>query len=100
MAATAGATRYRMRRAVCGLALTLAAFAAAGWSSQTAAEPREGAFEGRVVVVAEGETMWDLVLPFAPAGEDPHAWVAKVAEHNRIDPGRVRPGDALRIPAS
>ncbi|MFO8076842.1 MAG: hypothetical protein ACQETV_01310 [Actinomycetota bacterium] len=51
-----------------------------------------------VVVVAEGETMWELVLPHAPAGADPHAFVAEVAARNGVDPGRLEPGTALRVP--
>lgn len=72
----------------------------AGSSEKVDASPRSGASGGRIVVVADGETLWELVLPHAPEGSDPHAWIAEVAEHNGIDPGHVQPGDALRIPPS
>ncbi len=97
------ARRYQARRVLLGLALTGVLFAAGEITSSTAAEPIgpvEPAERERVVVVGEGETLWDLALPFAPAGHDPHEWLAVVADHNGIEVGDIHPGDAIRLPRS
>ncbi|GEM_PF-4354021 len=105
-----GTARTRRRRAaVLGVALGALALTAGplgtawGADGETVVPAQVGTAE-RVdpeevlVVVAPGETMWELVLPHAPAGADPHAFVAEVAARNGVDPGRLEPGMALRVP--
>jgi hypothetical protein len=53
-----------------------------------------------VVVVAAGQTVWQLALPHAPAGTPAHAFVADVLAHNGRTSAHVRPGDVLRIPVA
>lgn len=110
-AGTGGARRARAAAlvvALAALALT-AGHLGTAWgaadegdvAAPAAAEADAGEAPGAdevVVVVAAGETMWELVLPHAPAGADPHAFVAEVAARNGVDPGGLEPGTALRVP--
>jgi hypothetical protein len=50
------------------------------------------------VVVAQGETVWDLVVPHLPAGTDAQAYVAAVLELNGLEATAVAPGTVLRLP--
>lgn len=50
------------------------------------------------VVVQPGETVWDLVGPYVPAGTDRSVYAATVAEANDVDPRRLPPGTVLRLP--
>ncbi len=99
----------RRRAAVFSIALGALALAAgplgAAWGADgetvepAGASAVEGVDVGEVlVVVAPGETMWEVVLPHAPAGADPHGFLAEVAARNGVDPGRLEPGTALRVP--
>jgi hypothetical protein len=101
---TASRPRTRFGQSVVCCAVVLAVWAVTGMQASDAAEPAAvpvGDVEASsdvVVVVAEGETVWDLVLPYAPAGSDPHEWVALVARHNDVEPRAIRPGEVLRVP--
>lgn len=50
------------------------------------------------VVVADGDTLWDLVAPYAPAGVDPAVYVAEVAAAGGHDPRALVPGTVVRLP--
>lgn len=50
------------------------------------------------VVVGEGDTLWDLVLPYTPAGADPAVFVAEVAASSGLDPRALVPGTVIRLP--
>lgn len=52
----------------------------------------------RVVVVSRGETVWDLAVAHAPAGEHRQVYVAEVLARNDVDPARLLPGTVLRLP--
>ena len=99
----------RRYAAMLGVALAAVMVAAAplasAWGADEPAAPASGVAEPDgagveevLVVVAPGETMWELVLPHAPAGADPHGFLAEVAARNGVDPGELEPGMALRVP--
>lgn len=50
------------------------------------------------VVVGPGETLWEHVVPYTPAGAHPMAYIVEVAAYNDIDPRAVPPGTVLRLP--
>lgn len=56
------------------------------------------AAEPITVVVAPGETLWDIAAPHAPAGTEPMAYVVQIAAHNGVDPRAVQPGTVLQLP--
>src|SRR5690606_33407458 len=86
------------RLALLGVALVLVAIAAvavlllrpAPSIARQVAEPADV-----VVVVGEGETVWDVVAPHVPAGGDRAAYVAEVVAANGIDAREIAPGTAL-----
>jgi hypothetical protein len=51
-----------------------------------------------VVVVSDGETLWDVARRYAPAGADRSAWVVDVATRNALDPATIRPGTPVLVP--
>lgn len=97
MARTCDIRRRRMIVALGGVACVLLLTGVGGEpaSSSAAADPQGGEV---VVVATEGDTLWNLALPHAPEGADPHAWLAEVAEHNDLDARALRPGAPVRIP--
>ena len=50
------------------------------------------------VVVAPGETVWDIAMDYLPHGQRPQVYVAEILRHNDIDPAAVVPGAALQLP--
>jgi len=106
--------RYRLRRAVAGLALVVASAAAvvALGLLARAAEP-EGVSAGRpastvagvrpaapVVVTAEsGETVWEVASRVAPelSGPQRAALAERIAADNALPSVRLRPGQVLRV---
>ena len=49
------------------------------------------------VVVAPGQTLWDIAGRYAPAGRDITGWAAEIAAYNDVDAQAVRPGTPLVI---
>jgi hypothetical protein len=96
--------RHRPRARRPALAMLLTAVVAAVWigvADGSAAAP-PGAAPGAataVLVVAPGDTLWELASAHAPAGADPQAWAAAVAARNHIDGGALEPGTVLEVPA-
>ncbi|HWH33354.1 MAG TPA: hypothetical protein VNU01_11855 [Egibacteraceae bacterium] len=91
---------YWRRRAV---ALVVLVLALAG--ALTLLAPNSGAAPARepeplLLVVGPGDTVLDLVRPFAPEGSDPRAFAAEVLEASDLDGRAVRPGAVLRLPRS
>ncbi|QBI21292.1 hypothetical protein ER308_18085 [Egibacter rhizosphaerae] len=72
----------------------LAEAQAAPAPSDAPAGVRASEVDGGIVVVGEGETLWEL----APAEVDPQAWAGEVAAHNEVEPTEVRAGQPLRVP--
>ena len=52
------------------------------------------------VVVAPGETVWDIAQEYLPEGQNAHAYVARVLTYNGIDAAAVAPGTVLQLPRS
>ncbi len=50
------------------------------------------------LVLGEGETVWDLVLPHLPAGVDAQSYVRSVLDHNGLLATAVPPGTVIRLP--
>jgi hypothetical protein len=50
------------------------------------------------VVLAPGQTLWDLARRYAPDGADRSAWVTRVADSNNVDPGALQAGTSLLLP--
>ena len=50
------------------------------------------------VVIAPGETVWDIAYDYAPEGQHPQAYVAEVLRYNDLDAAAVLPGTVLRLP--
>lgn len=51
-----------------------------------------------IVVVSQGETLWDLALAHTPPGQDPLAYLAEVIALNGVQATALQPGMALRLP--
>jgi hypothetical protein len=94
--------RPRARRPLLAVLLT-AVVAAAGIAvaGGSAAAPT-GALPGAAttaLVVAPGDTLWDLARVHAPAGTDAQEWAAAVAAGNDLEAGVLVPGTVLRVPS-
>ena len=50
------------------------------------------------VVVAPGQTLWDIARRYAPADRDLTAWAAEIAAYNDVEAQTVQPGTPLVIP--
>jgi hypothetical protein len=92
---------YRRRRLLAAVALlVLAGVAVLGWSGlraqdATAAVP----VTAQTVVVAPGDTVWDLARAHAPAGVSVSAYAQEIVRVNGVEPAALAPGSVLRLPA-
>jgi hypothetical protein len=50
------------------------------------------------VVVAPGQTLWDIAAQYVPADRDLTGWAAEIAAVNDVDAQALRPGTPLVIP--
>lgn len=50
------------------------------------------------LVIGQGETVWDLAAPHAPAGANVEVYVAEVLAHNGLEATAVAPGTVVRLP--
>ena len=82
--------------AVLTVAVVVLAICAA-WAMRSYASPEGGVVEA-TVVVAPGETVWDIAYDYAPQGQHPQAYIAEVLRYNGVDAGAVAPGTVLRLP--
>lgn len=82
--------------AVLTIAVVVLAICAA-WAMRSYAAPDAGVVEA-TVVVAPGETVWDIAYDYAPQGQHPQAYIAEVLRYNGVDAGAVAPGTVLRLP--
>jgi hypothetical protein len=53
---------------------------------------------GPLIVVGEGDTVWELVGPHVPAGVDRGVYAAEVVATNDLDPRHIAPGTVVRLP--
>ena len=87
--------RRRVVLALSALILALAFVLTVGRSSGVPASA-PGAPE--VVVVRNGDTLWDVAGRYAAEGVDPRAYVDAIVATNHLDQP-LRPGTALRLPS-
>ncbi len=60
---------------------------------------RPGTVSGPVRVVRAGDTLWAVARGIVGAEGDPRPVVARLRAINGIEPGSLRPGMTLRLPA-
>jgi nucleoid-associated protein YgaU len=94
---TAMVARYRRAAAMVAFALVLIGLVASALYARGDA-PVTGPAATTVVVVQQGDTLWDLALQYGPPGADPRATVAQIRRANGIVGSLIYPGDALRVP--
>ena len=84
------------RRLVAALVLVaVVGLIAVAWASRSEASAPAAT---QTVVVAPGDTLWDIAAPLAAPGESVHVLVAEIAEANAVDAGALRPGTVLHVP--
>lgn len=100
------ARTYALRRAAVLLVIVLLAAGAAaflgartsgGGSAAAPAQPSGG--DQQSVVLAPGETLWDVLAPHTPAGTGRQDFIALVLDANGLDGSAVAPGRVIRLPA-
>lgn len=102
----------RRRRAV--LAVVAAAAFAAGVLAASVGEsglpgragsagagqgPHPAPSAGETVVVAPGDTVWDLAQEHRPEGMRAREYVTAILERNDMEPTALRPGTVVRLPS-
>ncbi len=89
------AAKVRRRRAfvVTGFLLLSLALPAASRAIAGGGEPSSTSY-----VVQAGDTLWSIAVRQAP-GRDPRVVVDTIVRANAVDPGRLVPGQELRLPA-
>lgn len=95
--ATRGRSSAAIRRRRSAAVAALVAVTVGGLALRSDAAPAT-APAPVTVVVAPGDTVWDLALAHLPPGSSPHAYVAEVLARNDVDAAAVRPGTVLRLP--
>jgi nucleoid-associated protein YgaU len=78
-----------------GGVVALGAWPVAARTDQPAPPPAPS----RRVLVKYGDSLWTLAREYGDPRRDVRAIVAEIARANRIDPGELRPGQVLLIPA-
>ena len=86
------------RRIAAVLVIAVVALAVSGlWAMRSEASSDAGVVEA-TVVVAPGDTVWDIAAAYTPAGAHPQAYVAEVLRYNDLTASAVLPGTVLRLP--
>ena len=87
-----------LRRRIAAALTVIALIMALGvtWAMRSEAAP-DGIVEA-TVVVAPGETVWDIANQYVPDGTHPQTYVAHVLRYNDLEAGAVLPGTVLRLP--
>ena len=86
------------RRIAAVLVIGVVALVVSGlWAMRSEASSDTGPLEA-TVVVAPGETVWEIANEYVPAGAHPQAYVARVLRYNNVDAASVQPGTVLRLP--
>ncbi|HWO70737.1 MAG TPA: LysM peptidoglycan-binding domain-containing protein [Actinomycetota bacterium] len=81
------------------VALAIPAGRALGASSADGGPGGAGRRAARVVVVRPGDTLWGIAAALVGPAGDPRPVVDAIARANGVDPGAIRPGQVLEIPA-
>ena len=86
------------RRIAAVLVVAVVALVVSGlWAMRSEASSDAGVVEA-TVVVAPGDTVWDIAAAYTPAGAHPQAYVAEVLRYNDLTASAVLPGTVLRLP--
>lgn len=104
------ARAYAIRRGVAAAAVLLVAGLVAAGLLTSAGARTPAAITGPArataaaarpdtVVLAPGETLWEVVAPHVPAGTDRQAFLAEVLDLNDVDGLAILPGQVLTLPA-
>lgn len=88
--ATVGAATAATAQAAASSEATARSAAALPAAAEPAWEP--------TVVIAPGETVWELAAPHAPAGADLQVYVEEVLRHNGLEATAIPPGTVIRLP--
>jgi hypothetical protein len=92
---------FWLRRALALLAaigLVIAMVGAAGAIRSVTAPAEPTARTNLTVVIAPGQTLWDIAARYAPADRDVTGFAAEIAELNDVDALSVQPGTPLVVP--
>jgi nucleoid-associated protein YgaU len=50
------------------------------------------------VVIRAGDTIWNIAETYGPAEGDTRVYVRKICNANKIDPGKIYPGQTILVP--
>lgn len=92
---------FWMRRALVLALLVGALLAVVGGARAIGPGPDDEAQITRTdltVVVAPGETLWQIATRYAPQDRDLVEWSNEIARRNNVDPRALQPGTPLVIP--
>lgn len=94
-------TRGRVVVTLLVAAVLIAAALAIGFFAgvPTASAGSNSAMSYTSVTVGEGDNLWDVVQPHAPAGHDVRDYILLVQEVNDLESTVVHPGQVLELPA-
>lgn len=88
---------YLRRRVAAVLTIAALALAISGlWAMRSNAASDAGV--AATVVVAPGDTVWDIAVAYLPEGQRPQVYVAEIIRHNDVDPAAITPGTVLELP--
>ncbi len=90
-----GTPRWRRWALLAALAATLGALSAAGGRELGTPEERPAL----LVKVSYGDSLWTIAREHGDPRRDVREMVAEIRRANGVDPGKLRPGSALVIPA-
>jgi hypothetical protein len=92
----------RSHRVLCGLiGLIVVSCVLVGFVRPITLEasgPTRPALPLRTVVISQGDTLWDVAVRVAHAGDDPRQLVFEIRELNQMKSAVLRPGDVLLLP--
>ena len=90
-----GTPRWRRWALLAALAATLGALSAAGGRELGKPEERPAL----LVRVSYGDSLWTIAREHGDPSRDVREVVAEIRRVNGVDPGKLRPGSVLVIPA-
>ncbi|MDI3327291.1 MAG: LysM peptidoglycan-binding domain-containing protein [Alicyclobacillaceae bacterium] len=87
------------KRAAAAIAvLLIVGGAACGWVQKSPDASASG--QDRMIVVAEGDTLWSIARRYGPSNADTRLVVDQIRRANHLETSELYPGMILRIPSS